>query len=253
MSKISLAIPCHDRGENGPLWLDELFQSIKSQTFQDIDIVISDQSENDLILDKCKEWNDHFEFTYVRYEGSTPCDNINTALENCTGDITKIIFSDDVFTTNIALDTINQVLENFDNDWLFTGYCETDDGKNFYSLKRPKWVKETLIGRNLLSSPSGVAFKTECGVKFDPNLKLLLDVDFYHNMRIKNGLPALVPEVFYANRNHTNRVSSQSTSQYDCTIQHPEGNWMMNHSEYEYITEKYKEFFANDMRYPDEN
>ena len=72
-------------------------------------------------------------------------------------------------------------------------------------------------------------------------------------MRIKNGLPAFVPEVHYANRNHSNRVSSQSTSQYDCTIEHPEGNWMMNRSEYEYITAKYKEFFANDMRYPDEN
>ena len=31
-----------------------------------------------------------------------------------------------------------------------------------------------------------------------------------------------------------------------------EGNWMMNKEEYEYITTKYKEFFDNDMRYPDE-
>ena len=251
MSKISLAIPCHDRGDSGPLWLDELFQSIKSQTFQDIDIVISDQSKNDLILDKCKEWNEHYDFTYVRYEGSAPCDNINTALENCSGDITKIIFSDDVFIKETALETINEVLQ--ENNWLFTGYCETDDGKEFYSFKEPRWAKETLIGRNLLSSPSGVAFKTECGVRFDPKLKLLLDVDFYHSMRIKNGMPSLISEVFYANRNHNNRVSSQSTSQYDCAIEHPEGNWLMNRSEYKYVTTKYKEFIDNGMRYPDEN
>ena len=70
MSQISIAIPCHDRGENGPKWLRELFDSIKSQTFQDIDIVVSDQSKNDNILDVCKEYSDDFEFTYVRYEGS---------------------------------------------------------------------------------------------------------------------------------------------------------------------------------------
>ena len=251
MSRISLAIPCHDRGENGPLWLDELFQSIKSQTFQDIDIVISDQSENDLIMNKCKEWSQTFEFTYLRYQGSTPCENINTALENCTGDITKIMFSDDVFVKNTALEIVVQTLDDY--KWMFTGYCETNDGKTLNSLKSPEWTKETVVGRNLLSSPSGVAFKSGCGVEFDINLKLLLDVDFYHRMRIDNGMPALISEVCYANRNHGNRVSSQSTSQYDCIIEHSDGNWMMNRFEYEYITEKYKEFFANGMRYPDEN
>lgn len=251
MSRISLAIPCHDRGENGPLWLDELFQSIKSQTFQDIDIVISDQSENDLIMNKCKEWSQTFEFTYLRYQGSTPCENINTALENCTGDITKIMFSDDVFVKNTALEIVVQTLDDY--KWMFTGYCETNDGKTLNSLKSPEWTKETVVGRNLLSSPSGVAFKSGCGVEFDANLKLLLDVDFYHRMRIDNGMPALISEVCYANRNHGNRVSSQSTSQYDCVIEHSDGNWMMNRFEYEYITEKYKEFFANGMRYPDEN
>jgi len=46
MSEMSIVIPCHDRGENGPIWLEELFQTLKSQTYQDFDIVISDQSKN---------------------------------------------------------------------------------------------------------------------------------------------------------------------------------------------------------------
>ena len=161
------------------------------------------------------------------------------------------MFSDDVFVKNTALEIVVQTLDDY--KWMFTGYCETNDGKTLNSLKSPEWTKETVVGRNLLSSPSGVAFKSGCGVEFDANLKLLLDVDFYHRMRIDNGMPALISEVCYANRNHGNRVSSQSTSQYDCVIEHSDGNWMMNRFEYEYITEKYKEFFANGMRYPDEN
>ena len=50
MSKFSICIPTHDRGENGPKWMRELLNSIKKQTFKDFDIVVTDQSKNDLIL-----------------------------------------------------------------------------------------------------------------------------------------------------------------------------------------------------------
>lgn len=253
MSEMSIAIPCHDRGENGPIWLEELFQTLKSQTYQDFDIVISDQSKNDLILDKCKEWSDIFDFTYIRYEGKVPCDNINTALENCDGRIVKMIFSDDIFTRDDALQKIYDAFAQENCKWLFTGYCETDDGKTFYNQKHPVWTKETVEGRNLLSSPSAVAFLNDSKVLFDPQVKLLLDVDFYHRMRVENGMPFFIEEVLFANRNHDNRVSSQATSQYDCVIQHDTGGWLMNKSEYEYIKQKYKSFFENDKKYPDEN
>ena len=45
--RFSVAIPAHDRGKNGPIWMRELLDSIKNQTFQDIEIVVSDQSRND--------------------------------------------------------------------------------------------------------------------------------------------------------------------------------------------------------------
>ena len=89
-------------------------------------------------------------------------------------------------------------------------------------------------------------------VNFDLNLKLLLDTDFYHRMRWNNGLPSIIPDVLVANRDHDNRISSQSTSQYDCVVEHPEGGWMMNSKEFKYIQEKYPEFIQN-RKYPDEN
>ena len=60
MSRISICIPTHDRGEYGPKWLRELFDSIRKQTLQDFDVVVVDESENDLILDTCKEYADDF-------------------------------------------------------------------------------------------------------------------------------------------------------------------------------------------------
>ena len=92
----------------------------------------------------------------------------------------------------------------------------------------------------------------ECKEEFDVNLKLLLDVDFYHRMRMKNGMPNIIPNILVANRDHDDRISSQATSQYDCVVEHPEGNWMMNSRELHYIHQKYPDFMIN-PKYPDES
>ena len=92
----------------------------------------------------------------------------------------------------------------------------------------------------------------ECKEEFDVNLKLLLDVDFYHRMRMKNGMPNIIPNILVANRDHDDRISSQATSQYDCVVEHPEGNWMMNSRELQYVHQKYPEFMIN-PKYPDES
>ncbi len=251
MSEFSIAIPTHDRGENGPIWLRELLNSLKVQTFQDFDVVISDQSKNDSILDTCKEYSDHFDFTFVRYQGDVPCENINIALNECTGRIIKIMFSDDLFVTEDALETIHKEYAKIGCSWMFSGFCGTRDGVNLYDKKKPVWTKETLEGRNLLSSPTVVSFLNKCKLKFDTNLKLLLDVDFYHRMRWKHGMPHLISDVLVANRDHDDRISSDSTSQYDMVVQHPTGGWMMNRRELMYIRGKYPNFFDH-YNYPDE-
>mgnify|MGYP003335967176 CR=1 FL=1 len=252
MPEFSIAIPAHDRGENGPVWMQELLESIKMQTFSDLEIVVSDQSKNDSILDVCKEYSDIFEFTYVKYEGNIPCENINIALENCNGRIVKIMFSDDLFITKDALEIIKKEYDKKNCKWMFSGFCGTKDGKDFYDHKTPKWTDYMLEGRNLLSSPSVVSFLNECKVDFDENLKLLLDTDFYHRMRWKNGMPHIIEDVLVANRDHDNRISSHATSQYDAYVQHPEGGWAVNRSELEYLEGKHKTFCRN-RKYPDEN
>ena len=50
MFEFSIAIPAHDRGENGPKWMGELLDSLEKQTFQDFEVVVSDQSKNDDIM-----------------------------------------------------------------------------------------------------------------------------------------------------------------------------------------------------------
>ena len=250
--RFSIAIPAHDRGENGPIWMRDLLESIKVQTFRDLEIVISDQSKNDNILDVCQEYSDDFDFKYVRYQGSVPCENINIALDECEGEIIKIMFSDDIFVNQNSLEIIDNEYKNTNCKWAFSGFCGTRDGKTFYDERTPRWTDYMLEGRNFLSSPSVVSFLRSCKQHFDENLKLLLDTDFYHRMRWENGMPHIIEEVLVANRDHDNRISSHQTSQYDAVIEHPEGNWLINRAEYHYVQNKHKEFCMN-RKYPDEN
>ena len=249
MTEFSIAIPAHDRGENGPKWMAELLDTLEQQTFQDFEVVVSDQSKNDKLMNVCQEYD--FDFTYIKYEGSVPCENINTAVDNCEGRIIKIMFSDDIFMTKDALERIKYEYNTTDCKWAFSGFANWD-GDQYFDEKLPEWREKTLEGNNHLSSPTVVSFLNECKMEFDPNLKLLLDVDFYHRMRWKYGLPNIIPEVLVANRDHDDRISSDATSQYDCVVEHPDGNWMMNSKELCYVTAKYPEFIIS-SKYPDEN
>ena len=249
MTEFSIAIPAHDRGENGPKWMAELLDTLEQQTFQDFEVVVSDQSKNDKLMNVCQEYD--FDFTYIKYEGSVPCENINTAVDNCEGRIIKMMFSDDIFMRKDALERIKYEYDTCLCKWSFSGFANWD-GDEYFDEKLPEWREKTLEGNNHLSSPTVVSFLNECKMEFDPNLKLLLDVDFYHRMRWKYGLPNIIPEVLVANRDHDDRISSDATSQYDCVVEHPDGNWMMNSKELRYVTAKYPEFIIS-SKYPDEN
>ena len=161
------------------------------------------------------------------------------------------MFSDDIFMSKDALERIKYEYNTTNCKWAFSGFANWD-GKEVYDMKVPEWTDKTLEGRNHLSSPTVVSFLNECKKEFDLNLKLLLDVDFYHRMRWDYGMPNIIPEILVANRDHDDRISSDATSQYDCVVEHPEGGWLMNSKELRYVNEKYPEFMIS-SKYPDEN
>ena len=157
-----------------------------------------------------------------------------------------MMFSDDVIVDSKALEIINDTYEKTDCKWAFSGFCGTKDGVSTYDHRIPRWTEHTLEGRNLLSSPSVVSFLNECKVEFDENLKLLLDVDFYHRMRYDHGMPYIIEDYLTSNREHDNRISSSSVK-YNARVEHPEGPWLVNAEELNYVVDKHLET----REYPD--
>jgi hypothetical protein len=146
------------------------------------------------------------------------------------------------------LQKIKDIFDKTQCKWMMHGFNHTPDGKSFNRPMIPRWTDMMLEGRNLLGSPSCLAMLNECKLYMDESIRLLIDTDLYHRMRMSYGMPYILEDILASNREHPDRVSSNRVT-YDMQIDHPEGGWLVNRDEYEYVTEKHK----NNREYPDEN
>lgn len=250
MPEISIAIPTYEMKGIGDQYLSELFETIKIQDFKDFEVCISDHSQNNTILEVCEEYANYFEIKYYKNKknlGNGPA-NTNSAVEMCSGRITKLIFQDDLFIDRTALSKIKSTFDNESCNWCFNGFAHTTNGTQHFRPMIPKWTDMLLEGRNLLGSPSCVSFLTDKFEGFDEKLQLLMDTDFYHRMRYDHGMPFIIQEYLISNREHSNRISS-SNVRYNKLMEHSEGSWMVNEEELNYVLEKNKDT----RNYPDEN
>lgn len=211
MKKLSIAIPTWECNGKGAEFLDDLFRTIEIQHFKNFEVVISDHSKNDDLIYKVQEYNSKFEIRYFRNEdnrGNSPA-NLNNAIKNCSGEIIKIMFQDDFFYDDEALEKIYYALSDSDRMWLLNGTNHTqDNGNSFFWELHPEFNDNLLKGTNSISSPSVVAFKKEVDLCFDESLVYFMDLDYYYGMRKKYGDPVYYKDILVSNRIHENSISS---------------------------------------------
>ena len=203
MTKISIAIPTWETYGRGAEFLDDLLRTIEIQTFKDYEVCISDHSEDKEIFNKVGEFEDRINFCYeknIHDRGNGPA-NTNRAIDMCDGDIIKVMFQDDFFYDDEALEKIYNALYNSDKVWLLNGCNHTaDHGNSFYWDLYPRFNDKLLDGVNTLSSPSVLSFKKEVKNRFDTNLVHFMDIDFFYGMRENYGDPIFYDDVLVTNR-----------------------------------------------------
>jgi len=230
--KVSVVCPAYEYYGRGVEFLDDMFRTIATQTFKDIEVVISDHSKTDVIEDYCKKNEYDLNIKYVRNENGrgNPSINTNNAIDNATGDIIKIIQQDDFFYDTEAVEKIHDAMINSDAKWLACGAIHTrDDGHTFFNPMYPRWDDNMILyeGYNFIGGVSVAAIKKEVAVRYDPELKMLMDVDFYYNNMLNYGMP-----IFYRDTLIGNRVRDSDTLQ--ATISEDE-----TEKEFQYCFKKY--------------
>lgn len=163
MPRISVAIPTHAMA-NGEFFLKRLTDSLDAQTFRDFELVITT-------------------------EGSMPV-NSNSAIKKAKGEIVKVLYMDDYFYNNQALQRIVDVFDNGAN-WAVSG-CIHDDGTTVSRPHFPKWTPEILKGVNTIGSPSVLAFRNDNPLLFDERMSWMLDLDLYRRLYDRYGEPTVI-------------------------------------------------------------
>ena len=209
--KVSIACPTFEYYGRGVEVLDDMFRTIANQTLKDLEVVVSDHSKIDVIKDFCEENVYNLDIKYFRNENGrgNPSINTNNAIDNCSGEIIKIFQQDDFLYDTEAVEKMYNALSNSDASWLVCGAVHTrDDGHTFFNPMYPRWDDKiiTEAEHNFIGGVSVTTIKKEVKVRYDADLRMLLDVDFYYHTMLEYGMP-----IFYRDTLVCNRVRDDNT------------------------------------------
>lgn len=178
--KISICIPYHDTPKTA-FFLSRLLRSIDEQTFKDYEIILTK-------------------------EGSMPV-NTNAAIQKATGELVKIMFSDDYFAHTGAL---QEIVDNFEqsDSWLVTGCIHDKEGQIFNQHLPFYNDTDMCCGINGIGSPSVLTMRREQMILFDENLSFMLDCDLYKRLYAKYGFPKILNDFNVVIGLHEHQISN---------------------------------------------
>ena len=202
--KISICIPCYEMHGKGGDFLSFSLEKILDQTHKDYEVIISDHSESDIIMDVCTHYQSKgIDLKYLKNtqnRGNSSA-NINNAILNSSGEIIKILFQDDFLFHKRSLSHLNKIFSITNKPWIVTASCHSLDGKNFERDYYPRYTQDIMEGNNLISSPSVLSFKRSINpILFDEKLVWLMDCDIYKRLYMEHGEPFYLNVINVVNR-----------------------------------------------------
>jgi glycosyltransferase involved in cell wall biosynthesis len=189
----------------GATFLHFNLTKILFQTYDNIEVIISDHSNDDSILNTCQDFsNKGLEILYIRNENmvGNSSANLNEAIKSAKGDIIKVIFQDDFLYHDRSIeDIVNEYKKDNNIKWLVTSCCHTENGSTYYKYMDPEYTDNILTGNNRISSPSVISFVNDADkLYFDTDFIWLMDCDYYYRLMLKYGSPCYLKKTNVVNR-----------------------------------------------------
>lgn len=200
MPKLSICIPAYNQVEH----LKKTIDSVLSQTYTDYEIIITDDTPGNGVKNFVAQYNLPDKIKYFKNVltlGSP--ENWNEALRRSTGQYIKILHHDDWLNYEDSLAKYVALLDNNPgSDFAFSATQAIDPGKKNWvhavSMKQLENLKINpllLYSNNLIGAPSTGIFRRNNDLLFDPNLKWLVDIDYYLRQLNKNKNIVYSPEL----------------------------------------------------------
>lgn len=164
--KVSIAVPYYDTPKTA-YFLSRLFFSIGKQTFQDYEIVLTNEPGM--------------------------AHNHNAAILKSRGEIIKLMQMDDYFAHP---DSLKNIVDNFKGEWMIVGCAHIDEGSpDIFNEHHPQWTDDIYTGNNKLGGLSTLVIKNDTKMLLDEDFSWVVDCDLYRRYKDKFGLPDILDEI----------------------------------------------------------
>ena len=191
MPRVSVIIPSYNHEE----FVSVAIQSVLSQTYQDFELIITDDGSTDGTVSKIREFSDPRLKLFVFDKNTGACGAANNCLKEARGEYVAMLSSDDVFFPEKLQKQVNFLDAHPDVGAVFSyaliiaqnGKPFSDD-RHFYAKiffqpnrTRYEWLNYFFYKGNCLCHPSMLIRKTcydEVGY-YDPRYGQLPDLDFW--------------------------------------------------------------------------
>lgn len=190
--KISIVVPTYEYEGRARFFLSRLLASVRSQTYQNFEVIVSDHSKDNVVKKVCEESS--LTIVYLRNSENrgNSSENMNFGLRHASGDVAKVMHMDDFFTSSNALELIiNCFREAPDTSWGVLGFSHFLDE----SVEPHRPIVPSLS--TTLGCPS-VSFFRRVGEhfdEFDSNLIVINDHEMHQRLLLRYGRPAIIPEL----------------------------------------------------------
>ena len=209
MPYLSICIPAYAMGGKGAEYLAHSLDLLTRQSFEDFEVIVSDQSDDEAVADVCAAYADRLNMQHLwNREGRRQASgNVNAAMRQAKGEVIKILFQDDYLNGDNALE---QIVNGFQSGatWLLCGSGISRNGAPVERPMVPRLTPKLKFGKNTVSSPSVLAMRRDAVAYFDEALIWLMDVDLYQRLCDTHGDPEILPETLVVNRVHDGQVSA---------------------------------------------
>lgn len=194
--RVSVCIPAFRQ----PALVKRAVASVFSQTFQDFEIVITDDSEFDEVAEAISAWHGDPRLVYRRNStrlGSP--ENWNASMRLARSELIKFLHHDDWFSQNNALERFVAVMDanpHINFSFSACNACE-DDGQLIF-VHKPQAAQIKLLRKhpwalqfgNFIGAPSVTIFRRQTDFQFDSRLRWVVDIDGY--LKLLGGCPQFV-------------------------------------------------------------
>lgn len=190
--KVSICIPTYKQTN----YLRKTLESILTQKFTNYEVIITDDTPDDSVRNFIQKFKFGNKIKYFKNKNKlgTP-ENWNEAIRQSSGEYIKIMHHDDWFKDENSLAKFVLLLETNPNvDFAFSSSEAMNREKNFYFLHSLNKTQEKnlfdnpniLFFGNIIGAPSATIYRKKINLKYDKELKWLVDIDFYMTV-LKNN------------------------------------------------------------------